>query len=266
PDLQSFPTRRSSDLMKKIFITRFRILATIASLFFAPFGLYAQNAGSIDLSFDVGDGIINNSANTHCLELQPDGKILVGGKFTSYDGHNRENIVRLNADGTIDTSFTTGSGFSNNASVRAIVQQPDGKILVGGWFTTYRGQTRNCIVRLNANGEIDTSFDMGTGFDNPSPYTTVFSIFLQSDGKILVGGGFTSYQGHSANSIIRLNSDGTVDTTFDSGTGFSQVTSVVQMGEVSDIDVQPDGKILVGGRFNMYNGQDTGKGIVRLHS
>src|SRR5690606_26248754 len=98
--------------MKKKFIIQFRLLATIASLFFATFGLYAQNAGSLDLSFDVGAGMNVNDGITYCSELQSDGKILLGGNFTSYNGHARDKIVRLNADGTIDSSFSTGSGFS----------------------------------------------------------------------------------------------------------------------------------------------------------
>jgi uncharacterized delta-60 repeat protein len=203
--------------------------------------------GSIDNSFVIGTGF-NSSVSE--IALQSDGKILVGGPFTSYSGVSRNRIIRLNTDGSVDTGFVIGTGFTT--SVSTIALQSDGKILVGGQFTSYSGVSRNRIIRLNADGSIDTSFVIGTGFN-----LNVNTIELQSDGKILVGGGFTSYSGVSRNYIIRLNTDGSVDTSFVIGFGFNNITL--------SIALQPDGKILVGGNFNSYNGVSRNF-IIRLNT
>jgi uncharacterized delta-60 repeat protein len=198
--------------------------------------------GSVDNSFVIGTGF-NSTVNT--IALQPDGKILVGGNFTSYSGVSKNGIVRLNTNGSIDTSFVIGTGFTiSNANT--IVLQSDGKILVGGGFTSYSGVSRNRIIRLNTDGSVDNSFVIGTGFVN-----SVQTISLQSDGKILVGGDFTSYSGVSANRIIRLNTNGSVDTSFVVGTGFNTI--------VYKVLSQPDGNIFVGGDFTTLNSESYSK-------
>jgi uncharacterized delta-60 repeat protein len=204
--------------------------------------------GSVDGSFVIGTGFNNFVYST---ELQSDGKILVGGGFASYSGVSSSRIIRLNTNGSVDTSFVVGTGF--NSTVNTIALQPDGKILVGGNFTSYSGVSKNGIVRLNTNGSIDTSFVIGTGFTISNANTIV----LQSDGKILVGGGFTSYSGVSRNRIIRLNTDGSVDNSFVIGTGF--------VNSVQTISLQSDGKILVGGDFTSYSGVSANR-IIRLNT
>ena len=190
-----------------------------------------------DTTFVTGVGIgANNEIRT--MLLQPDGKIIIAGDFTTYSGATANRIARLNADGTLDTAFTVGTGAEGSILTSAL--QPDGKILIGGYFTTYNGATANRIVRLNADGTRDTTFTTGTGANN-----NVHTIALQPDGKILIGGHFTSYSGTSINRIARLNTDGTLDTTFTVGTGVdSYVYAIAQ---------QSDGKILVGGQFTIYN-------------
>jgi uncharacterized delta-60 repeat protein len=211
-----------------------------------------NNDGTIDNTFTVGDGF-NGFVQT--ITLQPDGKILIGGYFTSYSifapSINSNYIIRLNTGGTIDNTFTVGNGFDNPVNI--ITLQPDGKILVGGDFSTYSGVTRNKIIRLNTGGTIDNTFTIGTGFTGSS----IYSIELQPDGKILAGGSFTSYSGVTRNSIIRLNTGGTIDNTFTIGTGFN--------GDIFSIVLQPDGKILVGGSFSTYSGV-TSNCIVRLNT
>ena len=135
------------------------------------------------------------------ITLQPDGKILVGGVFTSYSGVTRNGIIRLNTGGTIDNTFNSGDGFNSN--VYSITLQPDGKILVGGFFSSYNGVTNDYIVRLNSNGTIDNTFITGStnGFNS-----SVTSIILQPDGKILVSGEFNTYSGVTYNGIIRFTS------------------------------------------------------------
>jgi uncharacterized delta-60 repeat protein len=207
--------------------------------------------GTFDSTIVSGSGIDNISEYVTKIELQSDGKILVGGNFTRYSGTTVNRIVRLNISGSIDDTFVIGTGFIGT-EVLDIAVQSDEKILVGGSLTSYNGTAINRIVRLNSNGTIDSSFPVNTGFNN-----TVRSIAIQHDGKILVGGDFTSYNGVSYNRIVRLNSDGSVDDTFSIGTGFSSA--------VYDIQITSDGKILVGGDFTSYNGVSYNR-IVRLNS
>jgi uncharacterized delta-60 repeat protein len=209
--------------------------------------------GTIDNTFIIGSGFSNFLFSyVYSMDLQPDGKILVGGNFTSYSGVTSNYIIRLNTDGSIDNTFTIGSGFSGLNAITAIKTQPDGKILVGGDFTSYSGVTHNSIIRLNTGGTIDNTFNTGTGFTQS---TSISTITLQSDGKILIGGNFNSYNGILSDYIIRLNPDGSVDDTFPTGSVFD--------GSIGSIVIQPDNKILVGGTFSNF--KTTNKnGIVRL--
>jgi len=205
--------------------------------------------GTRDTGFNTGSGPNVNSIYT--IIVQPDGKILVGGMFNQFNGVTAPAIIRLNADGTRDTEFTLlSSAFPNN--IRAMALQPDGKILLVGEFVDFNGVTQNRITRFNSDGTRDTGFTSGTGFER-----TVYTITLQSDGKILVGGNFRSYNGVTQNRITRLNTDGTRDTGFTTGTGFS--------GDVNAIVVLPNGNILVGGSFSSYNGTSRSN-IARLTS
>jgi uncharacterized delta-60 repeat protein len=205
------------------------------------------DAGQIDTGFVIGTGF--NDAPT-AIAVQSDGKIVMAGDFTSYDGTSQNRVTRLNSDGSRDTGFVIGTGF--NDSPTAIAVQSDGKIVAGGYFTSYDGTSQNRITRLNSDGSRDNGFVIGTGVNQ-----VVFALAVQSDGKILVGGRFTSYNGTSQNRITRLNSDGSRDTGFVIGTGFDD--------DVNTIVVQSDGKILVGGRFTSYNGTSQNR-ITRLNS
>jgi uncharacterized delta-60 repeat protein len=203
--------------------------------------------GSKDETFNIGTGFDDSVYQT---KIQSDGKIVVGGWFTAFAGSSQNRLIRLNSDGSKDTSFDIGSGFNNDMNSIAI--QSDGKILAGGWFTTFTGSTQNRLVRLNSDGSKDSTFNIGTGFDN-----RVESIAIQSDGKILVGGNFTTFTGSTQNSLIRLNSDGSKDTSFNIGSGFNS--------EVRSIAIQSNGKILVGGAFTVFSG-GTGYQLIRLNS
>ena len=214
----------------------------------ASYIIRLNSDGSIDGDFTIGAGF---DGDVYSIVLQPDGKILVGGNFASYDGNNADYIIRLNSDGSIDNTFVTGGGF--NGPVYSIVLQPDGKILAVGTFSNYGGNTSNFIVRLNSDGSIDNTFVTGDGFSGD----VVKVVILQPDGKILVGGFFGSYDGVSSKSIIRLNSDGSIDNTFVTGDGFN--------AGVYSIVLQPDGKILMGGAFTDYN-SSTFNRIIRLDS
>src|SRR5712692_3876911 len=188
--------------------------------------------------------------NVKALAVQPDGKIIVGGTFSSLGGGGtgtttRKRIGRLNSDGTLDTNFNPGA----NDIVDALAVQGDGKIVVGGFFTTLGGGgtiLRNHIGRVDPDGTLDTSFDPGANAE-------ITCLALQADGKILVGGSFTTLGGGGTgmvvrNRIARLNPDGTLDTSFDPGAN----------DRISTIALQPDGKILVGGNFTTLGGGGTG--------
>ncbi len=192
--------------------------------------------GTLDESFTVGTGANGEVLST---ALQPDGKIIIGGEFNSYNGTAINRIARLNADGTMDDSFTVGTGADNR--VQTTVRQPDGKIIIGGWFNTYNGIPQKHLTRLNADGTRDDSFTVGTGANN-----MVQTIAIQPDGKIIIGGDFFSYDGTASNHIARLNTEGTLDDSFNVGIGTNTV--------VHTIAIQPDGKVVIGGWFNSYNG------------
>lgn len=209
-----------------------RLLKVFVFLAFLNFsGTTIAQPGTLDLSFDPGSGIPTFVWAT-CL--QPDGKILVGGNFTSYNGIPINRLVRLNSDGSIDPSFQPGTGPSWD--VRSIVLQPDGKIIIAGWFTSYNGVSRNGVARLNSDGSLDPSFNTGTG-----PSADCYSVAIQNDGKIILGGSFTIFNGTARNRVVRLNTDGTIDNTFVNCTGVASI--------VNSIAVQADGKILLGGEF-----------------
>jgi uncharacterized delta-60 repeat protein len=201
---------------------------------------------------------IGTAANqpVNSIAVQTDGKILVGGEFTTWNGTTVNRIVRLNSDGTRDTSFTTNTGTAANNNIYSIAVQSDGKILIGGAFTTWNGTTVNRIVRLNSDGTRDTSFTTNTGTGANS---NILSIAVQSDGKILIGGAFTTFNGVTVNRIVRLNSDGTADASFADNTGNGA------NGQIYSIAVQSNGKILIGGTFTTFNSATVNR-IVRLDS
>ncbi|HLM62552.1 MAG TPA: FG-GAP-like repeat-containing protein, partial [Pyrinomonadaceae bacterium] len=197
--------------------------------------------GTVDAAFNP-----NADAEVLALVVQPDGKILAGGFFSSIGGQPRRSIARLNIDGTADTAFTADT----DSAVFTIAIQPDGKILVGGFFTIIGSIQRNNIARLNSDGMVDSTFI-------PNANSTVFALAIQPDSRILVGGAFTMIGGLTRNRIARLNSDGTLDSAFNSSVGGGSPV-------VRTLAIQPDGKILLAGRFANVDGQ-TRSHIARLN-
>lgn len=204
--------------------------------------------GSLDTSFNVGTGL---NAVGNVAVVQADGKILVGGDFTSYNGTSINRIVRINTDGTIDTGFTVGTGF--NGAVHDMVIQADGKIVVVGAFTTFNSTSRPRISRLNTDGTIDTGFTPGAGFS-----TSVWEVKLMADEKIVAIGDFVTYDSTSRVKVARVNTDGTLDTGFNPGTGITG-------GGPSSFGIQSDGKLIIFGGFNGYNGASVSS-IVRVNT
>jgi uncharacterized delta-60 repeat protein len=253
-------------------VNRYLIMSTVdistGSVWSNLSGDTATTAGSINTIFDTSSSNWNLSyISVETIKVQTDGKVLISGNFTTYKDVSRSGFARLNSDGTLDTTFTCGV----DDVAYSIELQNDGKILVGGAFSNYYatpGGTAipaNKIIRLNADGSIDTSFWAGnsTGTNFGVSSGGVFDIQIISDG-ILVCGSLSQYTYNStmflAPGIIKLNFDGTRNSTFSSnlGTGASPAL-------VNTIAVQSDNKIILGGEFTSFNG--TGKNrILRLNS
>jgi uncharacterized delta-60 repeat protein len=171
----------------------------------------------------------------NAIAIQPDGKILVGGWFFEIGGEQKATIARINSDGSIDPTFNPGTGASY--TIGKIAVQPDGRVLIAGEFTSFNGVPRVSVARLNPNGSIDPTFE-------PKGLNGAREIGMQSDGKILVGGSFAVEPGVATQWISRLNSDGSIDAAFQSP--FTPLSSAF-VGGIQTIDVQIDGKIVVGG-------------------
>ncbi len=210
--------------------------------------------GSLDLTFDPILGFDGSVNEVNAVALQPDGKIIVAGWFETIQGYPRSMIARLNADGSLDPTFDPGTGFENIA--RSLALQPDGKIIVGGWFKFFNGISRSGVARLNPNGSLDASFVIGTGFDH-----YVYSVALQQNGKVVIGGSFSNLNGIPQSGIARLNTDGSRDLSFTIGTG---VVHPPFSGGAYIVAIQTGGAILVGGDFVSYNGVTRNR-IARLH-
>lgn len=213
---------------------------------FFSFGavLHAQT-NILDSSFDIGTGAQGGFIES--MAIQPDGKILVCGNFTSFNGSPKRFIARLNSNGSVDTNFTADVSYW----VRYMALQQDGKIVIGGYFNYVGGQSRNLLARLNSDGSLDADFDVGTGCEGGMGVAVdgktnafVFAIAVQPDQKIFVGGNFTNYNGVIRRGIVRLNTNGVLDTTF-IGTGVNNW--------LRSMRIQENGQIILTGWFTEYN-------------
>jgi len=253
-------------------------LATINDkvLLFGSFSMYDTQSGMTNLirinrdrTLDFVYPSFTSTGNPEIgkMLVTSDNKLLIIGSFTKYNEVSRNGIVRINYDGSIDDTFNIGDGFdifSNSDYPRDIGVQVDGKYVVVGDFLEYSGVTCNGIIRLNPNGTIDNTFNSGgTGFTISSSFYPQ-AVKIQADGKIVVGGNFKKYNNADVNALIRLNSDGSIDSSFNSSpTGFTGQHTV------QAIEIQPDGKILLGGAFNFfgnYNGNNVTNKVFRINN
>jgi hypothetical protein len=214
---------------------------------------------AVDTVFNTGGGL-NSQPTQNQLFLTSDKYLYAVGTFTSYKATGSNHIVRLDQSGSLDPNFKTGAGFSNAADVSCGLDSQNRLVCVGRVFTSYSGSACNGIVRINTNGTRDTTFNVGTGFAGGG--FTLKYISIQPDDKVVVSGQFTSYSGSACNGIVRINSDGTRDTTFNIGTGISPLGSFQNY-------IKSNGEILLGiGTFSTtssYNGT-TFKNFILLDS
>lgn len=205
--------------------------------------------GTVDSTFGA---LVGYDSFVSVLVIQPDGKIIVGGRFNEIGGLERSNIARLNADGSVDQDFNPGVSSSDafdRGTVLAVGLQPDGKIVIGGNFASVAGRQRNNIARLNADGSLDPDFD-------PNADSPVMAVAVQATGHVILGGLFDQVGGQTRHKIARVNRNGTLDTSFD---------MIAAASNVSALQVQPDGKIIVAGAFARMGGEPR-NGLARLNA
>jgi uncharacterized delta-60 repeat protein len=206
------------------------------------------NAGAVDVDF--GAAIPNDTVLS--AVRQPDGKLLIAGYFTRVGTNDRTCVARLNTDGSLDTTFDAGvitnSTFGappQPAFVAALALQSDGRILMGGLFTGIGGQLRRNLARLEANGALDSNFINGP------VSSSVLALALQADRKILVS------QTYYSPGLLRLTTNGAQDSTF------QYAPSLLPNRTIKSIALQPDGRILIGGDFTSVSGSQR-TGLARL--
>lgn len=248
------------------------------------------STGAVDTSFNPGTGADNQVSS---IELQSNGQILIAGQFSNYNATARSDVALLNSNGTLDTSFNavtptsffgstarrqgdqilvggsvygTGANVTNSLmrfnlsggrdtsfqvsigdifynQIYDILVLPDFKILICGNFLGVNGMNSSGIARLNANGTLDSSFNVGSGSDD-----TIIRMRRQTDGKIVIVGVFTRFDNQPRSGIARLNENGSIDTTFSSGAGADDF--------VYDAVLLANGDTLAGGAFGKFDGYD----------
>jgi uncharacterized delta-60 repeat protein len=199
-------------------------------------------SGDLTNNFTLTNTNFPNNNYDEIFALHPfdNGNRLIGGEFNIYNGTPVRGLVKILQNGTIDPTFILNNNNPGTygASIRTIAVQKDDKIIIGGNFVYYRGIAKSRITRLNSDGTTDTSFNIGTGFNS-----IVNCIKLQSDGKIIVAGNFTSFNGVPRSKIARLNSNGTLDLTFNINYPVDK--------QIRSLLITSSGKIIIGGDFEI---------------
>lgn len=223
--------------------------------------------GSLDETFttvvtDLGNG--NSGEPIHSVRVLPDDKILIAGNFNEVNGVAQQRLARLNSDGTLDTSYSIGTGF--NDVVNDIALQQDGKLLAVGDFTEFNAISQNQIVRLHTDGSLDATFNSGDGVGRFQPSNGfiapryIGNVNIQPDGKILIGGDYNRYDGNPVSRYTRLNSDGTLDNSF-----FNIDDLGIEIASIYTSLVLSSGDFIVGGNFDKHNSYKK-SGLIKLSS
>lgn len=272
-------------------IRTFLLAAAITLLAAAPPAWAEEMAGTLDAHFNPN--VSGGKAEVRSMAMQTDGKIIIGGNFTLVQGKQHLNVARLNADGSVDDSFTA----STNYYVESVAVQADGKIVLGGQFSKVNDTNRSYLARLNKDdGSLDSSFTATTN-------NYVESVAVQADRQLVVSGSFSTVNNTGRNGLVRLTENGILDNNFQPAIGpGSYVFSVglqaggvlVVSGELTingtkshaiarlnaqgglgwvhtangyiySVAVQADGKIVLGGDFTLIDTQARGK-IARLNA
>jgi hypothetical protein len=201
--------------------------------------------GSVDSTFNVGSAF-NDYTTGICYDVT-NTKIYVGGRYSSFNGVSALRIARLNVDGSLDTSFVTGSGFTN--ATLTMLPATDGGVYVTTYSATYNGVSSPGLVKIGPTGIRDANFNIGSGI---FPVGSFNEVTRATDGKIYLHGRVTKYNNITVGYITKLNLDGSIDATFLSGTGFNNV--------VDRLSLDANGRLIVIGPFTSYNGLTSYKG------
>ena len=232
----------------------------VAGLFLAPLVSRPAAAQALDPTFTSPTGVYAPGLVFAMGPQQADGKRVVAGNFLRVNSTSVSQLVRLDAAGALDQAFSQNVGTASNIfRVRSL---PSGQYLLGanGGAVSAGGISRTELLRLNANGTADASFNVGAGPAGGNSYVQEYAV--QPDGKIVVVGSFDTFNGVPANGVVRLNANGSVDPSFGVGVGID-VNSTTSYNQPNTVAVQPDGKIVVGGEFATFSGQPV-NGLVRL--
>lgn len=208
--------------------------------------LHANGTPDADFNARLGSGP-NDMVNP--IVIQKDGRILIAGNFTSFNGTPRARIARLNRDGSLDLGFNAG-GVGPDGTVTVLKVQDDGKIVIGGVFRKVNGTTCNGVARLTATGQIDDTFQPGLGGKS----TFVRAIELLPNGDLLLGGIFDTVHGVRRGGLARVDYFGSLVPEF-----FSNSEDLI----VNALALDAEGRILLGGTFTRINGVNR-TGIARL--
>jgi uncharacterized delta-60 repeat protein len=200
----------------------------------------------LDTTFDPGLG---PNGEVYCLALQPDSHILVGGLFDQVNGVPRFRLARLDASGAVDPEFDPYvASWIAAPDVYSIVAQDDQRLVIGGYFDTVNGQTRSGLARLRPDGSLDSDFGGASLLDGDLPIVT--GIALDGDGRLLVIGTFSTVESEPRHGIARLDSEGTLDRSFDPGAGIAGGDLPAVYGAA----LGPGGWWVIVGEFESFNG------------
>jgi uncharacterized delta-60 repeat protein len=209
--------------------------------------------GRVDSTFSLS-ARANGSFRT--LTTLTNGKILLSGSFTSYNGVAVNNVVRLNADGTNDNTFNISGSF--NSVINVISELTDGSLIVGGSFTEYNGNPVSGLLKFDADGALVSSFNPILKNYTGGFTSTVNDVLVLPNGKLVIGGRFISVNGIRANNIALVNPNGRTDLEFNQfETVAPSIAKVIKEGNT--------GNWIVAGAFDTFNGHQT-FGIARLLS
>jgi uncharacterized delta-60 repeat protein len=217
-----------------------------------------DDQGNLVQDFDPGiglRGVNTNISGAFTLEVQEDGKPLIAGEFTTYDGDLEiPRFIRLNSDGSLDETFDIGGVGANFTfgGYNDLEVDSQGRIYIGGGFFQWNGQTANRIVRLNPDGSLDETFDSGVGPNGP-----VETIAIDDQDRVYIAGDFEFYGGESTTRVTRLNADGSRDEAFAPEMFNFNPTTVRQL-------VYRNGNILVAGAIELTDNPGVEYGVIAL--
>jgi uncharacterized delta-60 repeat protein len=205
--------------------------------------LRLNSNGTADIAFNqnVGSGLGFGATK---LKLDANGRITILGAFTFNNVNLTGGIVRLNSNGTIDNTFSIGTGPGNFENIFDFTYTAGNKIMLVGGFSTINGVPANDIIRLNYDGSPDATFSSA---DGPTCCGILNVLEEPNSGKIIIANGFYNYNGTLRPNLARLNSNGTLDATYDPGAGFADNSGM------NSLVFDSNGKLLIGGSFSTYN-------------